>query len=97
LLDRGLVLEAKRSRAGRSHFLPGGWEDLKAPHLPLESWKLPLYQLPTHPPGFLLRRVLSLRPLGATFELAWKRVLDGDVPAYDESKALGESKKGRKS
>jgi hypothetical protein len=96
LLASGLVLEAKRSRAGRSHFLPGGWEELKAPHLPLESWKLSFYQLPTQPPGFLLGRVLSLRPLGATFELAWQRVLDGDVPAYDESKALGESKKGRK-
>ncbi len=93
LLSKSLLLEAKRSRAGRSHFLPGGWEELKAPNLPIETWKLPLYQLPTDPPLLLYNRVLSLRPLGASFELAWRRVREGDAPAYDESKALDERKK----
>lgn len=96
LVDRSLVLEAKRARAGRSHFIPGGWEDLKAPHLPLESWKLPLYQVPVNPPCFLLNRVLALRPVGETFALAWNRVLQGDAPAYDESKAITDPKKGRR-
>ncbi len=96
LVGKELVLEAKRSRAGRAHFLPGGWEDLKAPHLPMESWKVPLYQLPFNPPAYLLDHVLSPRPLGDTFGMAWKRVLDGDTPAYDESKALDSTKKGRK-
>ena len=35
LVEAELVLEAKRERAGRGHFLPGGWEALKAPHTPL--------------------------------------------------------------
>ena len=38
----GLVVEAKRPRAGRSLFLPCGWLALKAPHLPVETWKAPL-------------------------------------------------------
>jgi hypothetical protein len=88
LVSQGLLLEAKRARAGREHFLPGGWEALKAPELPLETWKLPLYQLPTSPPAFLLNRVLSVRPLGLTFERAWQRIVQGDTPGYDESKAL---------
>ncbi len=40
LVGRKLVLEAVRERAGRSIFLPGEWTVLKAPWLPIESWKL---------------------------------------------------------
>ena len=32
-----LVVEAKRARAGRTLFLPGGWLELQGPHLPLET------------------------------------------------------------
>ncbi len=40
LVEAGLVVEAKRARAGRKFFLPGKWITAKAPHLPLEAWKL---------------------------------------------------------
>src|SRR5262249_11938454 len=40
LIDCKRVLEATRARAGRSLFLPGEWADLKAPWLPIETWKV---------------------------------------------------------
>ena len=72
----------------RSHFLPGGWEALKSPHPPMESWKLALYGMrnaegdPVPPLG----RFLALAPFHAMFEAAWERVTSGDVPRYDEVK-----------
>ena len=86
-----LLLEAKRARAGRAHFLPGGWEaGFKAPDLPLETWKLPLYGIERGDEGELirpLRHVLPLEPLHALFEQAWARVLAGDAPAYEKVQA----------
>lgn len=40
LVDAGVAIEAKRSRAGRSFFLPGGWTEAYSPHLPIESSKV---------------------------------------------------------
>ncbi|GAA2426510.1 hypothetical protein GCM10010191_43800 [Actinomadura vinacea] len=40
LVGLGAVQQDKRSRAGRSVFVPGGWTEVKAPELPLESAKL---------------------------------------------------------
>ncbi len=82
-----LVIEAKRPRAGRRHFLPGGWEALKSPHLPLESWKLPLYGLTRDSKGKIeapLGLILPLEPVHQVFAAAWDRVEAGDVPRYEE-------------
>ncbi|PID63459.1 MAG: hypothetical protein CSB44_01630 [Gammaproteobacteria bacterium] len=38
-----LVVSGKRSRASRNLFLPGAWESLTAPNLPIEQWKLHWY------------------------------------------------------
>lgn len=87
LLDRGLVIEASRSRAGRKLFLPGGWEDLKSPHLPIETWKLPLFRMAREITGKAtppLSRILPLEPVHQLFERAWQRVESGDVPKYEE-------------
>ncbi|MGW5036674.1 hypothetical protein ACWEQK_00860 [Streptomyces parvulus] len=73
-----LVVEAKRSRAGRSLFLPCGWLDLKAPALPVETWKEGLY--PVHAG---LRTVPPI-PVPEVFARAWERVRAGDTPAYEE-------------
>ncbi|MFJ9839678.1 hypothetical protein ACIRYZ_04285 [Kitasatospora sp. NPDC101155] len=73
-----LVLEAKRARAGRSLFLPGGWQEAKAPALPVETWKAALYELPTHRP------VLPRLTVPELFARAWQRTLDGDAPGYEE-------------
>ncbi|WP_424187136.1 hypothetical protein ACOBQX_04705 [Actinokineospora sp. G85] len=85
LAETDLVLSAKRARAGRSLFLPGGWLALSAPHLPLERWKAPMFGF-TARPG---RVITPLGPVADLFTLAWQRVLDGDAPAYEELKTGG--------
>ena len=80
-----LVLTAKRARAGRSLFLPGGWLPLGAPHLPVESWKGPMFGFTTSPTGVIAPR----EPAADLFARAWQRVLDGDAPAYEELKTGG--------
>jgi hypothetical protein len=77
LVDKELLLEAKRERAGRGHFLPGGWEAYKAPLPPNESWKIAMYPR---------SKVIAQEPFHALFERAWKRIEDGDEPRYEEVK-----------
>jgi hypothetical protein len=87
LVQRELALTAKRARAGRSVFLPGGWEALKAPHPPFESWKAPLYETTRDAEGKLrapLNHFVPLEPVHAIFERAWARVEQGDAPRYEE-------------
>ncbi|MEU6100667.1 hypothetical protein [Streptomyces flaveolus] len=84
-----LVVEAKRSRAGRSLFLPCGWLDLKAPALPVETWKEGLYPVR----GGL--RAVPLLPVPELFARAWARVRAGDAPAYEEL-VTRPSRKGRR-
>ncbi|MEW2390839.1 hypothetical protein AB0933_21030 [Streptomyces venezuelae] len=85
-----LVVEAKRSRAGRTLFLPGGWHDRSAPLLPVESWKKPL--LPE--PGF--RFEVPGCPVPELYARAWQRVVDGDVPGYEEFETRGGRRGGRR-
>ncbi|MET9804493.1 hypothetical protein [Streptomyces sp. NPDC006368] len=73
-----LVVEAKRARAGRSLFLPGGWLESKAPRLPLESWKSRLF------PSQAYAFVVPDRPVAELYAAAWRRVVDGDAPGYEE-------------
>lgn len=88
LVEHDLVREAKRERAQRSYFLPGGWEALKAPNPPMESWKLPLYgeRKVEGGPSAPLYRFQALAPFHVMFERAWKRCEAGDVPRYEEVK-----------
>ncbi|MEU1122197.1 hypothetical protein ABZ371_01055 [Streptomyces sp. NPDC005899] len=73
-----LVVEAKRSRAGRTLFLPCGWIERGAPGLPLETWKEDLYPTPGS------TRTLPHLPVPALFAAAWARVSAGDAPAFEE-------------
>ena len=86
LIEQELVLEAKRERAQRGTFLPGGWEALKSPHPPFESWKLALYGMrnPDGDPVPPLGRFLALAPFHEMFAAAWQRIEDDDTPRYDE-------------
>jgi hypothetical protein len=88
LVKKKLFVSGKRQRAGREAFLPGGWENLKAPNLPLESWKLALHGVEREgkdgaqlrlPMGHLFLR----RPAHELFAEAWGRVQRGDRPAYE--------------
>lgn len=81
------VVTAKRSRAGRELFLPGGWEPLKLPNLPIETWKLALYGYDSVEPfrGGAATRVLPRCVVPDLFRRAWQRIVDGDHPRYAET------------
>ncbi|MGW5974123.1 hypothetical protein [Streptomyces sp. NPDC055185] len=85
----GLVVEAKRSRAGRTLFLPCGWLDLKSPALPVEIWKQGLYPVRGNAPA------VPLLPVPELFRRAWDRVRTGDAPAYEELTTRA-TRKGRR-
>ncbi|WP_345589233.1 hypothetical protein [Streptomyces marokkonensis] len=84
-----LVVDAKRSRAGRSLFLPCGWRDLKAPALPVETWKESLYPVRE---GI---RAVPLLPVPELFARAWGRVRAGEAPGYEELTTRA-TRKGRR-
>ncbi len=86
LTKKKLLLEAKRARAGRNYFVPGGWEPLDRPYLPIETWKLTMFGIDRGDEhlSMPLPRIVCPRPVHQQFELAWQRVLDGDEPAYEE-------------
>ncbi|MEJ1199025.1 MULTISPECIES: DNA-binding protein [unclassified Streptomyces] len=78
-----LVVEGNRSKAGRSLFLPGGWTQLTNPHLPLERWKLPMYDL-LDGESPVLGVVVPTRPVAGLYRDAWQRTQDGDGPRLEE-------------
>ncbi|MFJ6853501.1 hypothetical protein ACIQM3_23730 [Streptomyces sp. NPDC091271] len=84
-----LVVEAKRSRAGRTLFLPCGWLERGAPGLPMETWKERLYPLAGSP------RTLPHLPVPALFAAAWARTRGGDAPAFEELDTRA-TRKGRR-
>ncbi|MFJ6513055.1 hypothetical protein ACIQMO_27025 [Streptomyces sp. NPDC091406] len=84
-----LVVEAKRSRAGRTLFLPCGWLERGAPGLPLETWKEGLY------PVAGSARTLPHLPVSALYAAAWARVRGGDAPAFEELDTRA-TRKGRR-
>lgn len=89
LVDRGLVVAGKRPRAGREQFLPGGWEELPSPDVPLESWKIAMYGLVRKTNGKLqapLGWAAPLQPVHLLFAQAWQRVASGDVPALEQAR-----------
>ncbi|CAL9349815.1 hypothetical protein SUDANB176_00450 [Streptomyces sp. enrichment culture] len=89
LAATGLVVEAKRARAGRTLFLPCGWLDLKSPALPVELWKQGLYPVRGH------SRAVPPMPVPELFTRAWGRVRAGDAPAYEELTTRA-TRKGRR-
>lgn len=87
LLDKGLIVEAKRSGAGRSRFLPGGWLPGSTNNKPMEVWKAPhylLWQADMVQPA--IEGCPVLMPAQRLFEEVWERYTSGDVPGYEELK-----------
>jgi hypothetical protein len=85
LLEKKLVVEGKRERAGRDVFLPGGWEKRSKRELPFETWKLPFYQ-PLGAPFVAM-------PAGELYARALERVTSGDAPKFEEVEAVRAAKK----
>jgi hypothetical protein len=77
LAEADLVVTAKRARAGRTLFLPGGWNELKRA-LPLETWKDGLYPVQDGWPN------IPTTPVTDLFQAAWDRVKSGDTPGFEE-------------
>ncbi|GGT00708.1 DNA-binding protein [Nonomuraea spiralis] len=73
-----LVVQAVRTRAGRSLFLPGGWSEQVTPRLPLEQWKLPMFVRDVGLGG----PIVPAEPVADLYDRAWRRVQDGDVPRF---------------
>ncbi|MBD0418274.1 DNA-binding protein [Streptomyces sp. TRM S81-3] len=94
LAATGLVVEGKRSKAGRSLFLPGGWTQLANPHLPLERWKLPMYDLLDGEEA-VLGVVVPTGPVAGLYREAWRRIEDGDEPRLEEME-VPRPRKGRR-
>ncbi|MFF2573595.1 DNA-binding protein [Streptomyces sp. NPDC058084] len=85
LADTELVVSAVRARAGRALFLPGAWAEQSSPLLPVEQWKLPMYGVVTgNRPA--LGALVPIEPAVELFTRAWQRILDGDVPRFEELK-----------
>ncbi|AKK06429.1 hypothetical protein CMUST_10565 [Corynebacterium mustelae] len=85
LLDKELVVTAKRTGTGRSVFLPGGWLDKSDTGPAMEVWKAPHY---------LLWKDAKCRPIVETcpplvpypelFTEVWERYKSGDIPGYEK-------------
>ncbi|MET9621833.1 DNA-binding protein [Streptomyces sp. NPDC006464] len=85
LADTELVVSAVRARAGRALFLPGAWAEQSAPVLPVERWKLSMYG-PVSGSRPVLGPLVPIEPAAELFARAWQRILDGDVPRFEELK-----------
>ncbi|MFJ7159659.1 DNA-binding protein [Streptomyces sp. NPDC101118] len=80
-----LVVQAVRTRAGRSLFLPGGWAELASPVVPVEEWKAPMYELLAGGSAHL-GVLMPTEPVADLYRRAWERVRSGDVPRFAELK-----------
>ncbi|RPK72640.1 hypothetical protein EES45_32135 [Streptomyces sp. ADI97-07] len=81
LSARGLAVEDRRARAGRTLFLPGPWAHAKKPLPPVESWKAPLIGGQLSADGSEVR-AFELLPgtLPELFREAWRLVRKGEGP-----------------
>ncbi|MBL1120327.1 hypothetical protein JK364_49765 [Streptomyces sp. 110] len=81
LVERGLVIEDKRPRAGRQVFLPGEWIHAKKPYQPMEAWKAELIGLRRSYNRRLENPLpLPTRTLPELFAHAWSLVEKGEGP-----------------
>lgn len=80
LVEAGLLVQARRPRAEREHFLPGGWVH-EAEIQPYETWKRELYGWDGR--QFLLGVPVLQRPYHELYTRAWARIASGDAPRLD--------------
>lgn len=86
LLEAGAVVEGKRARSGRDVFLAGAWTELAAPDLPVEAWKLPLFDATVAADGTVtkpLDRLVATIPIHVLFAEAWQRWQSGERPGFE--------------
>ncbi|MEU9228911.1 DNA-binding protein [Streptomyces massasporeus] len=83
LAATSLLVEATRTRAGRSHFLPGGWIEVPSPGIPLEQWKQPLFADMVSDGHTPLGVIVPTEPAAALYRKAWQRIREGDIPRFE--------------
>ena len=85
LAGRGLLVGGRRSGAGRSWFLPGGWLSGVAGSCGVEVWKVSLFLVWG---DVVFRPVVGgcpvLGSVGELFTTAWERYKNGDKPGFEE-------------
>ncbi|AKK06430.1 hypothetical protein CMUST_10570 [Corynebacterium mustelae] len=85
LVDKKLVVVAKRAGTGRKVFLPGGWLEKSTTGPAMEVWKAPHYLLwkdtKCRP---IVETCPPLMPYPELFTEVWERYKTGDVPGYEE-------------
>lgn len=84
LVAHDLVVEGKRTGAGRTVFLPGAWWEAQSGSMPVEAWKSNFYLIRYRercestvwwcPPT---------EPFDQLFQTVWGRWLSGDRPSFD--------------
>ncbi|MEV0806360.1 hypothetical protein [Micromonospora sp. NPDC050200] len=88
LAGTDLVIEASRSRAGRSLFLPGPWLERGSGQAPIEGWKAALFDLaPDGTAG--LGVTVPFEPAADLYRRAWQRLRDGGRPRFDNLPTRG--------
>ncbi|MYW02011.1 hypothetical protein [Streptomyces sp. SID3343] len=81
LVDAGLAVADKRSRAGRGTFLPGPWASATKPFHPMETWKATFLGIRLVPGSLVVYYRPTLgRTLPELFTEAWDLVEQGAGP-----------------
>ncbi|MGW0432685.1 hypothetical protein ACWDV4_09085 [Micromonospora sp. NPDC003197] len=88
LAGTDLVVEATRSRAGRTLFLPGAWLARSSPHVPIEQWKAVLFGVSGDGEA-PLGVTVPVEPVPDFYRRAWQRLRDGDVPHFEQLRHSG--------
>ena len=84
LVARDLVVEGKRTGAGRTVFLPGAWWEAQSGSMPVEAWKSNFYLIRYRERcESTVRWCPPTEPFDQLFPTVWGRWLSGDRPSFD--------------
>lgn len=84
LVAHELVVEGKRTGAGRTVFLPGAWWEAQSGSMPVEAWKSNFYLIRYREwCESTVRWCPPTQPFDQLFQTVWGRWLSGDRPSFD--------------
>ena len=84
LVAHDLVVEGKRTGAGRTVFLPGAWWEARSGSMPVEAWKSNFYLIRYRERcESTVRWCPPTQPFDQLFQTVWGRWLSGDRPSFD--------------
>ena len=84
LIAHDLVVEGKRTGAGRTVFLPGAWWEARSGSMPVEAWKSNFYLIRYRERcESTVRWCPPTEPFDQLFQTVWGRWLSGDRPSFD--------------